>query len=371
MVNQHQCVEILKRPEIELYHRDAPYYRDNWRPLPGLTDVVAESAVQAIPPLPGDVPADAVLRMSFPYNFAPSPCPRLFVFGTAEHRAVPKHYVAGQKSLAQAVLDNPAAQIITPSNWSREGYIHSGAPAERVHVVPHGVDVNVYHPLSEQQRQALRPKAQWSGFVFLHVGAMTGNKGVVPLLKATAAVIAKRPQVMLMLKGIDVMYNSRLNLDEYMKALTEAEKHLLLPRLQYNGKIFSVRDIATMHQLADAYISPYQSEGFNLPVLEAAATGSLVLCTKGGSTDDFTRPEFALGLPAKLENTLVNDQTGKHLLVDRDAMIEQMMRAVDEPQLRERAREEGPKFARENFTWKHVTDRLLKTIFPELYPAGG
>ena len=38
--------------------------------------------------------------------------------------------------------------IVTPSNWSRQGLIDSGADPKRVFVVPHGVDTDLFHPAS-------------------------------------------------------------------------------------------------------------------------------------------------------------------------------------------------------------------------------
>jgi glycosyltransferase involved in cell wall biosynthesis len=52
--------------------------------------------------------------------------------------------------------------------------------------------------------------------------------------------------------------------------------------------------MAELFQAADVFVSPYKAEGFNMPALEAAACGTLVVATKGGATDDFLRPEFSL-----------------------------------------------------------------------------
>ena len=81
--------------------------------------------------------------------------------------------------------------ILTPSKWSRDGFIASGADPKRVLIVPHGADPEIYHPLEDEARQELRDQMGCRGFIFLSVGAMTKNKGLSLLLKAFAAVIAK------------------------------------------------------------------------------------------------------------------------------------------------------------------------------------
>jgi glycosyltransferase involved in cell wall biosynthesis len=114
-----------------------------------------------------------------------------------------------RRPFRQHLAENPPISIITPSNWSREGFIRSGASPEQVFVVPHGVDQSIYRPLPDDQRVAARKENNWEGFVFLSVGAMTANKGLIPLLKAFAAVASRYPDVRLVMKGIDALYRSK------------------------------------------------------------------------------------------------------------------------------------------------------------------
>lgn len=44
---------------------------------------------------------------------------------------------------------------------------------------------------------------------------------------------------------------------------------------------------------ADAYLSPYSAEGFNLPALEAVAVGTPAIVTAGGPTDEYLPDEVA------------------------------------------------------------------------------
>ena len=64
--------------------------------------------------------------------------------------------------------------VISPSNWSRNGFINSGVAPDRVKVVPHGIDPQIFRPAPAKERSRLRKRYQWSeSFVFLTVGAMT------------------------------------------------------------------------------------------------------------------------------------------------------------------------------------------------------
>ena len=65
-------------------------------------------------------------------------------------------------------------------------------------------------------------------------------------------------------------------------------------QLRVLGRALPPAELARLHRASDLYASPYRGEGFNMPVLEAAACGLPLLVTAGGATDDFTRPAFAL-----------------------------------------------------------------------------
>lgn len=35
IVNQFQCLEMLKRPELEIFHQDVPYFARHWQSTAG------------------------------------------------------------------------------------------------------------------------------------------------------------------------------------------------------------------------------------------------------------------------------------------------------------------------------------------------
>jgi glycosyltransferase involved in cell wall biosynthesis len=367
IVNQFQCLELLKRPEIRLLHRDVPYYQKAWRPVPGCLDPKAEALLAAIlPPTPTDQ-IDAVYRIAFPYDFSPSQAKRTCVLGTSEFGQVGPRHTLGNRSLVEALAGSDTI-VITPSNWSRNGFLANGADPNRVVVIPHGVDQQIFHPISEEERQAHRRKHNWNGPVFLSVGSMTGNKGMRVLLKALAAVAARHPESKLMLKGLDAIFASRQSLAQNTTAdLTPHDLMLIRPRMHYQGGILPIHEMALLYQMADAYVAPYFGEGFALPVLEAIACGCPVICTAGGSTDDFTNPDVALQIqssPGTVPSPYEGEDTLTIQVPDTDSLIQQMLKVIEQPAFTARARLAGPKFVNENFTWKLIVDRLLEVLFP-------
>lgn len=365
IANQFQLLELLQRSNLELYHRDMPYFDPEWQPQRGLFAPAEEEALSRIPAPDANLSADAVLRMCMPYNLKPSAAKRTCVFATTEWGIVQKLMLKlmGVPAFWDA-HHNRDTIIITPSNWSRQGFLRSGADPDRVVVVPHGVDTRVFHPLPEAERAALRRQRGLEDcFVFLNIGVMTWNKGIRPLLKAFAAVVERYPEARLILKGTEAIRKSRDFIVEAMQAiLTTAQAARVIPRVAYIGDNLSVEELAQLHQIADAYVAPYLAEGFNMPVLEAAACGLPIVCTAGGPTDDFTRSDFALYINSELKTMEIEHETRFYLHPDLDHSIELMSKVIENSEFRSQARQVGSQFIADRYTWQKIVDRLLEVL---------
>jgi glycosyltransferase involved in cell wall biosynthesis len=99
---------------------------------------------------------------------------------------------------------------------------------------------------------------------------------------------------------VTTLYKSESLLKQTIENLPIKLQSLVIDRLLYFGDTISIKKMAEFYQLADVYVSPYRAEGFNLPALEACACGTPVICTKGGSTDDFMKENFARFIDSKI-----------------------------------------------------------------------
>ena len=364
IVNQFQCLEMRKHKGLMLYHRDLPFFGPNWSPVAGLFNEDAESKLRAIPIPPEDLDGDVLFRIGYPYDFRKSSSSKTFVFGTSEFGVIYERMLWGNIPL-QKMLEDSDVGIIAPSNWSRYGFVRSGVEPERITVIPHGVDPRIFKPAEDLARTVLREKFGWdNSFVFLNIGAITGNKGIIILLKALAEMATYYPDVKLVLKGMDSLYNSKKFLIDIKNRLSSSELDIIVPRVEYIGGTFSFADIACLYQAADCYVSPYLAEGFNMPVLEAAACGLPVICTEGGPTDDFVTESFALRIKSELEESSENGRVSRVLLIpDNRHLVTLMKEVIEDSAWRDKACISGPVFVNKKFTWEHVTRQLLNTLF--------
>lgn len=359
LVNQHQLLALAGHPGLDLRHHDLVPPDDD-ASAHALFNDDGDARLRSIPaPRPGQM-ADIAYRIAAPFDLAPSPrADRTFVFMTSEHRYVPTSLMAHDEPFASAVARH-ATHLVTPSHWSRAGLILAGADPERVTVIPHAVDPTIFSPTSMAKRQAWRlaNEIDPDAFLFLHVGAMTGNKGILDLLRAFAVIAQVLPNARLVLKGNDALYGSRLRLERLLEnVLTPAENSRVLDRLHYIGGRLANAQMAAMYGAADAYVSVYSAEGFNLPVLEAVATGLPVVVTAGGPTDDFVPRECGLFVPATLVSG--GDGKGEHLDPDFMGIVEAMGRVALDVDLRRRAADIGPKHVAQSHSWQSVATAMV------------
>ncbi|WP_371068283.1 glycosyltransferase, partial [Salmonella enterica] len=74
-----------------------------------------------------------------------------------------------------------------------------------------------------------------------------------------------------------------------------------------------------LYNVADAYVTPYRAEGFNLPALEAQTCGTPVIATAGGATDDFLSDVHCIKIQGTLhENENLKEDLQINAYVDPD-----------------------------------------------------
>ena len=361
IVNQWQLLSLMKRSDVKLFHRDVEFYLPHWSRTNGLFSASDEQKLNDLENAPSDMHFDAILRIAVPYNYNVKAGQPTFVFGTSETKSLsPNLFPAGSDINELCRIDD--LHVITPSMWSREGFLRHGFRDSQVHVLPHGFSPDLFYP-SISDRENTRRNLGLNGFVFANFSAMTYNKGLDLLLKAFAIVCEKHDDCRLLLKGSDNLYPSKQMLEDSLKNLPDSTRNFVASRISYLGSILSMADMANMYRAADAYVSPYRAEGFNLPPLEAAACGTPVICTDGGSTDDFMDEAFTLRIQSSPRIFNAETRQQEYLEPDLDHLVTLMLKAVEDSSWRDQAAERGVAHMRSHFTWDHVTDRLFNLLF--------
>jgi glycosyltransferase involved in cell wall biosynthesis len=353
---------MLRRGDVELRFVDLPYYYENWRRTRGVFTPEQEQSLAALrSPEAGFTPhVTFSLRPERPDFGAPMSGYK-FVFGTPEYRVLRTENRSGLRSAAEIP---PTVSVVTPSRWAALAFERFGMAPERIHVVPHGIDPAVFRPDLFARQRTRRSLGVDGAFVFLSIGAMTWNKGLDLLLAAFARVAETNQDVRLLLKGADALYSSREHVREVLDDLPARAREIASSKLIYSGDTYSSPMLADVIRAADVYVAPYRAEGFNMPVLEAAACGTPVICTAGGPTDEFTEESFARRIRSRSARIqLSSADIGDCLEPDPDHLVELMREALRERDDAPQHGAIGADHVARSLTWEHVTERLVNVMF--------
>lgn len=303
LVNQWQLLELLRQP-IKLRHHDVQPLNPDWKQTS--SSVLPEELCRRIEQIPspdGEDYFSAIYRIAFPLNLLDGPAERILVYGTSEFNYCPPEMFAGCTPAEASRRGNLA--IITPSQWSKSGFLTAGFPEDQILVLPHGIPTQWLFQEEPELRSLYRQLFgfQDNDFVLLNLGALTPNKGVDLLLRAYAQLKPTYPQLKLVIKDQSNLYGRHLQ--DVLKDMAESGHSLSMPEAHWHDVItisesLDMAGLRALYNASDVYVSPYRGEGYSLPPLEAAACGLPIIVTAGGSTDDYFDPGLGLQIASEL-----------------------------------------------------------------------
>ena len=366
LVNQWQINELIKSSNISF--KDVPFSNKNWNSEKndsGLKDEI-KNIINKIKPPSKDIAYDITYRISGPFNFDKKFSSKvMFVFATTEYRNLTEEFYVNCDPDKLGKEEN--FFIHTPSNWSKKGFLSAGFRDDQVVVVPHGVDLNTFSLISQEEKKKIRNKykIKYDDFVLTNISAMTVNKGVEVLIAAYGMLKKKHKNLKLILKDQSNLYEWKV--DFPMKKVFESEfnqKNKIFNDEMYKDIIVisenldfdQLRDI---YSITDCYVSPYKAEGFNLTPLEAAACGTQIVVTDGGSTDDY----FDDCMGFKIESKEKNLNNNIFLSPKIDSLIDILNSIINKTDDKKEIRS---KLVRKNFSWESVVKKLKKEFEKKL-----
>ena len=186
--------------------------------------------------------------------------------------------------------------VWVPSTFVRDAFVASGVHADRLVVVPAGIDTTVYRAQASEDDVALFTFAGSAHAVkLLSAFKFEERKNWQALIRAFADEFGKDGGVELHIKtAVTFGRDPRREMPRYLGQPLEAVGiHLVMDRLD-------AKAMAAMYRQADAFILPSHAEGFGLTFLEAMACGLPTAGLDfGGSLDFMADGENALLMPVE------------------------------------------------------------------------
>lgn len=354
LVNQFQLLAIYKNKLANVQHVDMPFIMSHWGA--GQNSAGFHDDDQKI--LEGfkePVMATGIYRISAPLELEAHATLPTLTFAVTEFGLDNGRHPPGFADSYVAA----GGKVHTPSQWSKNRLIASGVPIDAIHVIPHAADLNYFFPMTADQIAVNRENLGFSNddVLLLNVGTHHWNKGLDVLIKAFASARQINPHLKLVLKDQRSTYlmNSESYVHQVLKDNGLSDSDLLSSIRLIDGHL-NLAQLNSLYNLADAYVTPYRAEGFNLPALEAQSCATPVIATQGGATDDFLHGPHFHALAGKLiensplkENLLIN----AYIEPDEDDLIEKL-------KLIER-KSSFPDFI-PRMTWADVSVKLLALL---------
>ncbi|MEY4416133.1 MAG: hypothetical protein RIQ53_3426 [Pseudomonadota bacterium] len=365
MVNQHQLLALMDAPDIQLYHRDCPYFMKHWsrQTMSAGFTAEAQARIDALAEPPAGTREDVRMRLTSPFSSRIEPGVRTLTFMVTEVGLVPECFDAPPQDVAAYTRDGN--RVFTPSTWSRDRLVDYGIDPAGIAIVPHGMKAEALVEPSAIERELLRRAMGIAAdeIVFLNVGVATWNKGLDLLVRAWARLRQRQPRVRLLLKDHKSLY--KVGVEHVLAQVSRAHPGLLgdgaLAGVSVISDSLDQAQMRALYALCDAYVSPYRAEGFNLPVLEAMACGAPVIVTEGGATEDFcpvTLAQRVASRPGRPEDAPQVDGCWRE--PDEEALLEAMAAVADGRVRRDDpARDAARARLRADHAWPAVVRRAL------------
>lgn len=256
---QWQLFGLARREKFDLWH--APYYiRPYFLPCPSVLtfyDVIARHVPDALPSRKSKALFEVTTRLALARS------PHLIAISKATRQDIQKLY---------------------------------GAPSRKIRVIPLAADAR-FRPFSEAQKVEARARLNLPASYILYVGINKPHKNLTRLIEAFQIFRGRtNSNAVLLLAGRED--------PRYAPALREKARAIGLSDrdVRFWGEV-NEQDLPALYACADLFVFPSLYEGFGLPVLEAMANATPVICADNSSLPEVAG-EAALLFPAEDTNAL-------------------------------------------------------------------
>lgn len=226
-------------------------------------------------------------------------------------RGTLERVVAKQSRLLREAVRSPliaADAVIANSDALRADCIELGVPASRVHVIPNGVDTELFSPPKDKAEMKRELGLDASRIVVMFCGNLRAVKGVDVLAEAIPELLCAQPNLMFVMVGSGEL---------------EPELRTQLARWIGRGDVqlagaHRQREVARYMAASDLLVLPSRSEARSNVIPEALASGTAVAASNVGGIPEVMRPEHGVMFQPGSRKALV--EAVLSMIHDRDRL---------------------------------------------------
>ena len=253
-----------------------------------------------------------------------------------------------------------ADQVWVPSAWGHSVLVGHGIDADRIRIMPEGVDGARFHAHGRRPRTVARP------FRFLTVGKYEQRKGIDETLEAFAQVHANQPGLELVIKS-----NYFTNHQEKYNALQGKISELGLDNVTLLWGEMTEAQLADLYRACDTFVLPTRAEGWGLPLIEAVAAGLPVITTMHSGHTEFLQHVSDSVLPVAHTMTRIDcaeycsyypdseSEWGVWARPNVDNLVICMQQALQQEHTLYNLAQCNSRIIRERFSWNRSAEQAL------------
>lgn len=264
------------------------------------------------------------------------------------HLGATKRRVEEMRPSPDVYLASRAAKTMVLNAAMKRAFERRGVLAERLTVVPNGVDIDRFKTVSQDKRRKVRETYDLTGEVIaLFVGTITPRKGVADLVAAARDLVTDgRDDVQFVVAG-----TTKLDEEYVADVQSTVDDSGVESAVRFTGFVPDEHLLA-LYDIADIFVLPSYEEGFSIAVNEAMSAGLPVV----GSDIEGMRQQIDHG-----DHGLLADPG------DVDGLRANLEEIVADPDEREAMSRAATRRA-ERLSWGRVVPRILD-VYRNAIPA--
>lgn len=240
----------------------------------------------------------------------------------------------------------------------------AGISQKRIEVIPNGIDLSVFSPVSPERKRELRAELELpqDDPIVLYVGSVLARKGVEVLIDAWESVLNRQPRARLVIVGSTGQRptirdtKGKSEVDRYVESVFDQIEGLSNPgSVIFAGEVENVQEY---YRTADLFAFASRREGLPSVVLEAMGCGLPCVVAP------------FIGLPDDGEEYGV---AGEHYVKtshDPQQMADDLIRMIENDDARMAMSEKGCEWIRETQEMGKAADRLAEVYHSMVTSTG-
>jgi len=245
-------------------------------------------------------------------------------------------------------------QLWVPSTWQKQNLVKQNFPEQKLKVVPLGVDGNTFFPVSEKFQK----------FTFVLVGRWDARKSTMEIIRSFKECFENNKNVELLL-----LVDNPFDIDG-LGSTKNRLKHYDLESENIKSLSFTTREeYVSLLQRSHVFLSCSRAEGWNLPLIEAMACGTVSIYSDCSAQLEFAKtfgiPVNVLGEePASIYSDRQFDKgiSGNYYIPDFKDLSCKMIDVYNNFSYYNNIAIKESAVVREKFSWKRASEIANKCI---------